>query len=168
MQEMQEMCVSWVREIPWRRKWQPTPVFLPGEYHGERSLVGCSPWGHKESDRTERLHFHFLSLIIMKYYVSTADLNIKHDLFDSPTILWGKSCFIRMLQIREMRHRETMRLALGHRVQLGYLWICLHSPSCRSGAQFPSQWDGQNGALQVVGLGQWSSHSESLTLMRYK
>ena len=42
-----------------RRQWQPTPALLPGKSHGWRSLVGCSPWGHKESDRTERLHFHF-------------------------------------------------------------------------------------------------------------
>ena len=39
----------------WRRKWQPTPVFLPGEAHGQRSLAGCSPRGHRESDTTERL-----------------------------------------------------------------------------------------------------------------
>ena len=37
----------WVGKIPWRRKWQPTPVFLPGESHGQRSLAGYSPWGHK-------------------------------------------------------------------------------------------------------------------------
>ena len=43
----------------WRRHWQPTPVLLPGKSHGWRSLVGCSPWGHEESDTTERLHFHF-------------------------------------------------------------------------------------------------------------
>ena len=43
--------------FPWRRKWQPTPVLLPGESHGGRSLVGCSPWGLKELDMTERLHF---------------------------------------------------------------------------------------------------------------
>ena len=49
----------WVEKIPWRRKWQPIPVFLPGEFHGQRSLVGCSPWGRWESDTTERLHFHF-------------------------------------------------------------------------------------------------------------
>ena len=49
----------WVRKIPCRRKWRPTPVFLPGESHGRRSLVGYSPWGRKESDTTERLHFHF-------------------------------------------------------------------------------------------------------------
>ena len=42
-----------------RRQWQPTPVRLPGKSHGWRSLVGCSPWGRKESDTTERLHFHF-------------------------------------------------------------------------------------------------------------
>ena len=45
----------WIRKIPWRRKQQPTPVFLSGESHGQRSLVGYSPWGHKESDRMEQL-----------------------------------------------------------------------------------------------------------------
>ena len=40
-------------KIPWRRAWQPTPVFLPGESHGQRSLAGYSPWGCKESDMTE-------------------------------------------------------------------------------------------------------------------
>ena len=42
-----------------RRQWHPTPVLLPGKSHGRKSLVGCSPWGHEESDTTERLHFHF-------------------------------------------------------------------------------------------------------------
>ena len=42
-----------------RRQWHPTPVLLPGKSHGWRSLVGCSPWGHWESDTTEWLHFHF-------------------------------------------------------------------------------------------------------------
>ena len=42
-----------------RRQWHPTPVLLPGKSHGWRSLVGCSPWGHEESDITEQLHFHF-------------------------------------------------------------------------------------------------------------
>ena len=45
--------------VSWRRKWHPTPVLLPGKSHGRRSLVGYSPWGHEESDMTERLHFHF-------------------------------------------------------------------------------------------------------------
>ena len=45
----------WVGKIPWRREWQPTPVFLPGECHGQRSMVGYSPWGYKESDMTEQV-----------------------------------------------------------------------------------------------------------------
>ena len=52
-------------EIPWRRAWQPTPVFFPGESHGQRSLAGYSPCGHKESDTTKQLsiqtHIHGLS-----------------------------------------------------------------------------------------------------------
>ena len=43
----------WVRKIPWRRAWQLTPVFLPGESHGRQSLVGCRLWGRTESDTTE-------------------------------------------------------------------------------------------------------------------
>ena len=43
----------WVRKIPWRKVWQPTPVFLSGEWHGERSLTGYGPWGHKVWDMTE-------------------------------------------------------------------------------------------------------------------
>ena len=51
------MFNSWVGKIPWRRKWQPLPVLLPEEFHGQRSLAGYSPWGRKESDTTEQLHF---------------------------------------------------------------------------------------------------------------
>ena len=50
--------VSWVRKIPWRRKWQSSPVFLPGKSHGQRSLAGYSPWRLKESDTTEWLNHH--------------------------------------------------------------------------------------------------------------
>ena len=46
----------WVRKIPWKRKWQPTPVFLPGKSHGQRSLAGYSAWGCKDSDTTELLN----------------------------------------------------------------------------------------------------------------
>ena len=42
-----------------KRQWHPTPVLLPGKSHGQRSLIGYSPWGHLESDTSERLHFHF-------------------------------------------------------------------------------------------------------------
>ena len=59
---MQETWVlSWVGKIPWRRAWQPTPVFLPGESHGQRSLAGYSLWGCRELDTNERqtlTHIH--------------------------------------------------------------------------------------------------------------
>ena len=45
----------WVRKIPWRREWLPIPVFLPREFHGQKSLVGYRPWGCKESDMIEQL-----------------------------------------------------------------------------------------------------------------
>ena len=65
----------WVRKIPWRREGQHTPVFLPGEFQGQRSLVGYSPWGCKESDTTEQLHFtllHFTSLHVLAVVNSAA------------------------------------------------------------------------------------------------
>ena len=55
------MFDPWVRKIPWRRAWQRTPVFLPGEFLGQRSLAGYSAWGSKESDTTEVTHSHFLT-----------------------------------------------------------------------------------------------------------
>ena len=58
----------WVGKMPWRRKWQPTPVLLPGKSHGWRSLVGYSPWGCKELDSTERLLFLSLSCVHLKVY----------------------------------------------------------------------------------------------------
>ena len=63
LKRLPAMQETWVRSLGWEdpleKKWQPTPVFLPGESHGWRSLVGYSPRGRKESDMTERLHFHF-------------------------------------------------------------------------------------------------------------
>ena len=56
---MEEIMVQ-MKRILWRKKWQPTPVLMPGKFHGWRSLVGCSPWGRKESDTTEQLHFHLI------------------------------------------------------------------------------------------------------------
>ena len=53
-----------IKKIPWRRAWQPTPVFLPGEFHGQRRLADCSPLGHKELDTTEKLpRAYFVGLL---------------------------------------------------------------------------------------------------------
>ena len=57
-------------KIPSRRKWQPTPVFLPGKAHGQRSLMGYRPWCHKELDTTEHITFHYweLNSLMQKYF----------------------------------------------------------------------------------------------------
>ena len=73
----------WVGNILWRRKWHPTPVLLPGESHGWRSVVGYSPWGHKESDTAERTHFTSLHFIVLK--------ELDHM---TPSFQWVKTCFI--------------------------------------------------------------------------
>ena len=62
----------WVGKIPWRRAWQPTPGFLPGESQGQRSLVGYRPWGHRESGTTEQ-HAHTLKEMLL-FLHSTRDL----------------------------------------------------------------------------------------------
>ena len=62
----------WIRKIHWKRKWQPTPVLLPGKSHDQRSMVGYSPWGCKESDTTESLHFR-----IMNVSVQNVQLNME-------------------------------------------------------------------------------------------
>ena len=54
-QDLPALQETRIRKVPWRMEWLPTPVFLPGESHGQRSLAGYSPWGHKESDMTEQL-----------------------------------------------------------------------------------------------------------------
>ena len=61
----------WVRKIPWRRAWQPTAVFLPAESQEQRSLVGYSPWGHKELDMTEVYYLHLFAIcsVIACWYI---------------------------------------------------------------------------------------------------
>ena len=64
MQELQESSFDpWVRKIPWRRTWQSTPVFLPGESHGQRSLAGYSSWDCKKSDKTNTFTFQGKTLL---------------------------------------------------------------------------------------------------------
>ena len=62
---------SWVGKIPWRRKWQPTLVFLPGKSHRQRSLAGYSPWGRKESDTTE-----WPTLLFVYYFSDFIELSV--------------------------------------------------------------------------------------------
>ena len=72
---------SWVRKIPWRRAWQPTPVVLPVESHGQRSLADHSPRGRKESDKTETTK-HPAQVLLSTYHV----LTMTHSIYNFLTI----------------------------------------------------------------------------------
>ena len=80
----------WVGKIPWRRKWEPTPVLSPGKFHRLRSLVGYSPWGRKESDTTEQLHFtlhafpQFLQQFLPKFRKIWWSCKSSRDYFSHP------------------------------------------------------------------------------------
>ena len=63
----------WVRKSPWSRKQHPTPEFLPGKFHGQRSLEGYSPWVHKESDMTEWLSMHAQYCIEYSNFISSPE-----------------------------------------------------------------------------------------------
>ena len=84
----------WAGKIPWRRAWQLTPVFLPGDSHGQRSLAGYSQWGRKESDSTERLHFTaslekaFITLVISRVFFQEKQFLSVADEF------WSHLCFL--------------------------------------------------------------------------
>ena len=83
----------WFRKIPWRKKWQTTPVFLPGKSHGQRSLVGYSPWGCKRSDKIKWLRIHSdlemenYSLIHQSVPGNSNDAAIFVDCLVFPTVL---------------------------------------------------------------------------------
>ena len=73
----------WVGKIPWRREWQSTPIFLPGKFHGQRSLMGCSPWSWKELDMTEWLTlslFFFPLLFILAFFLFSLNSFSLHSL----------------------------------------------------------------------------------------
>ena len=91
---------------PWRRDWQLTPVFLPGKSHGQRSLSGYRPWGHKEWDTTERLTFPWL-------FWSISD-NVKTSFY---------TCFLVRLPFLEL-YSNLGALCCSYHVWLGYVTLC--------------------------------------------
>ena len=90
----------WVRNSPWRRAWQHTPVFLPGESHGQRSLLGHSPQGHKESDTTEVTWCEDTQPLICRLF-SKINTTAVHD-------LWFESMDQRNLRYKEPTINSTL------------------------------------------------------------
>ena len=88
----------WVRKVPWRRVWPPTPVFLPGNPHGQRCLVGYSPWGCKESDVTKHSTAQPVPLVLKRVNI----IGVFHILSDQKThSIW----FCPLLVLRRLMKR---------------------------------------------------------------
>ena len=104
----------WVGKIPRRRKRQPTPVFLPGESHGLRSLVGCSPWGHKESDMTEWLYLLTCSNHCTYFYcyVVCDFLNLLHSLWYMFHYMWKYTYVITCMYVEHGPYSSCFHTSL--------------------------------------------------------
>ena len=95
----------WVRKIPWRMEWQPTSLFLPGEFHGQRNLAGYSPWVAKSWTQLSDWHFHFLSFIHTHTHTHTYICNSYlhwlpgKPMFVPSTVKWPQYSFKFFLQV---------------------------------------------------------------------
>ena len=94
----------WIGTIPWRREWQPTPVFLPGEPHGHRSLAGYSPWGRRVKTRLKRLSTHSVYLLIPNSWFIPPSFPLYKQKFifyvcGSVSLLYIRSCWCVLLML---------------------------------------------------------------------
>ena len=106
LQSRRQKLDSWVGKTPWKREWQPTPVFLPGEFHRQRILVGASPWGCNESHTTERFIrlVHTLIMFHVDQWFATFTFKLKCSIFKQ-TNLWVQLLFETQLSL-DMEKRE--------------------------------------------------------------
>ena len=112
----------WVRKIPWRRKWQPTPGFLPGAFHEQRSLTGCSPRGCKGSDVTECTHTHTHTHTLKEGGHSGLG-SLGRWLFSCPCSPSGTTNTAYHTCSKKLKvSSSTYSLMLNHRGRMGWAW----------------------------------------------
>ena len=99
----------WVRKIPWRREWLPTPIFLPGESYRQRNLVGYSPWGLKESETTKQLTLSTFSMLFINIFTSFSSLHEVNKV-NSLSILFsgGRDWFYRLVYFAWGHSEQTL------------------------------------------------------------
>ena len=137
-----------VRKTPWRRKWQPASVFLPGKSHGQRSLVGYSLWGHKESDTTEHTHLHQPVRFFPCLLISPAPQC--QGIAEPPGCFPGNRAWVRFSRrwlarsalMKHLRGREGSRTDPGQDAKRGGLPGPSGSPGVRTALQKALHWEG--------------------------
>ena len=114
----------WVGKIPWRRKWQPTPVSLPGKSHGQRSLVGCSPRGCKESGTTEWLTLTYKFITDSKSFTFCRSVKVQEPR-DRPIFIFHASfpiCWSISNKRSEKEHIHKIYLEITN-IRLLYFYV---------------------------------------------
>ena len=96
------------KSLSWRRQWRPIPVLLPGKFHGQRSLVACSPWGRWESNTTEQLHFHFSPSCIGEGNGTPLQCSCLEDPRD------GAACWAAVYGVTQQQEPEYMHYTIYH------------------------------------------------------
>ena len=133
-------------KIRWRRKWQSTPVLLPGKSHGQRSLVDYSPWGREESDMTERLHLYLLTYLFVNIFnlmrhcqficlcfkhISLSSLNFECWSLNVWNIMAALKSLFSLTSISP--HRQSLLPAFKTKQRMGHtcLFLCMSHNFCR-------------------------------------
>ena len=134
----------WVGKTPWKKKWQPTPVLLPGESHGGRILVGYSPRGCKELDTTEWLHFHFIH-IFSSVQSSSAQSHSRVRLFVTP---WIAAC---QASLSITNSRSSLRfMSIESVMPSSHLILSSPSPPAPNPSQHQSLFQWVNSSHEVA------------------
>ena len=128
----------------WRRRWHPTPVLLPGKSHGQRSLVGCSPWGRYKSDTTEELHFHFSLSCIGEGNGNPLQCFYLENPRDGGT-WWAAIDWAAQSQTRLKRLSSSLP---GRSSWLSWLWL-VHWLACSQDWQLPVRWRSTHAYLSL-------------------
>ena len=117
----------WVGKITWRRKWQPTPVFFPGQSHGQRSLVGYGSWGHKESDTTEHMCTHTHTHTHTCAHTHTHVCTQRHMCAHMHTHTCVHTCVCVHIHTRVHAHRDTRTRVCVHTCACTRIHTCAHT-----------------------------------------
>ena len=126
--------LTYIQISPWRRKWQPTPVFLSEKSHGQRSLAGYSPWGHKELDTTEQLNHHHHRFV--RKQVSWSGIPISIRIFHS--LLWSTQSKVLAWSMKQMFFWNSLAFSMIHQMLASWSLVLLPflNPAYTSGSSW--------------------------------